>query len=122
MALGLMTCRVTCVLRRAWDPTSMLPGTVPPGLQRPVREAGHLPSCSDEIKNGSGYRMPPLCHVTSWQWHVQDKLRFLLLLNVMKANRWYWPAYSGKHKLKILVGNPQEDFFWKVLTQIIGYY
>jgi hypothetical protein len=68
-----MTCRVTCVVRLIllrgadgfWDPNSLLPGAVPPGIERTVREAGHLPSSSDEIKNGCGYRIPPLSHIPS---------------------------------------------------------
>lgn len=77
-----MTC-VFCLmlLRRAdglWDPSSLLPGAVPSGIERPVREAGLLPSPSDEIKNGSGYRIPPLPHIPSW--HAQNQLLFLILL------------------------------------------
>jgi len=52
VALGLMMCRVTCVVRRPdgfWDPTTLLTGAVRPGIEWPVRESGHLPSCSDEI-------------------------------------------------------------------------
>jgi hypothetical protein len=90
-----MTCRVTCVVRLMllrsadglWDPTKLLPGAVPSAIERPVREAGRLPSSSDEIKNGSGYRIPPLSHTTSW--HAQDQLHFSILLYVIKSNRWY---------------------------------
>jgi len=32
-----------------WDPNSLLPGTVPPDVERPEREAAHLPLSSDEI-------------------------------------------------------------------------
>ena len=94
MALGLMTCCVTCVFRLMLlrgadglsDPNSLLPGTVPPGIERPVREAGHLPSSSDEIKNGSGYRISPLSHITSW--HAQDQL-YCNIVKVIKPSGWY---------------------------------
>jgi len=61
-----------------WDPTSLLPGALPPGIERPVREAGHLPSSSDEIKNGPGYSIFPLSRIPSW--HAQNQLWFLIVL------------------------------------------
>jgi len=77
---------VTCVFRLMLlrgagglrHPTGLLPGAVPSGIGRPVREAGQLPSSSDEIKNGSGYRIPPLPHIPSW--HARNQLHFLILL------------------------------------------
>jgi hypothetical protein len=66
---------------RLWSISSLLtqwiPGAVSLGVNRPEREADHLPASSAEVKNGGS--IPPLLHTSSWRglplpvtWDIQN--------------------------------------------------
>jgi hypothetical protein len=65
--VGVTTCRIMRAVRLTllqhaeglWGLPSLLLGAVSPGIKRSVPEAAHLPSSSNDIKNGFGNTSAP---------------------------------------------------------------